>query len=94
VTRLCQNRLAMAMVLIGVVVPTRAAAQLEWSKAWAKDFFRRQQIPTARAEVVASEAQARQAVARARLTRRSVKRCWKASVGLLNIRPIPPPVVE
>ena len=26
-TRLCQNRLAMAMVLIGVVVPTRAAAQ-------------------------------------------------------------------
>jgi phosphoribosylamine--glycine ligase len=55
-----------AFVARGLAVfgPTRAAAQLEWSKAWAKDFFRRKQIPTARAEVVASEAQARQAVAR------------------------------
>jgi phosphoribosylamine--glycine ligase len=37
---------------------------LEWSKAWAKDFFQRHGIPTARAEIVGSEAAARRAVAR------------------------------
>ncbi len=42
--------------------PTRSAARLEWSKAWAKDFFRRHGIPTARAEVVDSESRARAAI--------------------------------
>jgi phosphoribosylamine--glycine ligase len=49
---------------LAVFGPTREAAQLEWSKAWSKSFFNRYAIPTARAEVVASEAQARQVVAR------------------------------
>ena len=31
--------------------PTRAAAELEWSKAYAKDFMKRHNIPTARHEV-------------------------------------------
>jgi phosphoribosylamine--glycine ligase len=44
--------------------PTRAAARLEWSKGWAKDFFRRHGIPTAGAEIVGSEAEARRVVAR------------------------------
>ncbi len=47
--------------------PTRLAARLEWSKAWAKDFFRRHGIPTAGAEIVGSEAEARRAVARSGL---------------------------
>jgi phosphoribosylamine---glycine ligase len=44
--------------------PTRAAARLEWSKAWTKDFLRRNGIPTGAAEVASSEPVARQAVAR------------------------------
>jgi phosphoribosylamine--glycine ligase len=44
--------------------PTREAARLEWSKAWTKDFLRRQRIPTGAAEVVDSEAAARSVVAR------------------------------
>jgi phosphoribosylamine--glycine ligase len=44
--------------------PTRAAARLEWSKAWTKDFLRRHAIPTASAEVVDSETAARRAMAR------------------------------
>ena len=44
--------------------PTRAAARLEWSKTFAKAFLERHGIPTARAESVASEAEARQVVAR------------------------------
>ena len=44
--------------------PTRAAARLEWSKAWTKDFLGRQAIPTARAEVVGSDGAARRAIAR------------------------------
>jgi len=36
--------------------PTRATARLEWSKAWTKEFLGRHAIPTARAEVVDSEA--------------------------------------
>ena len=39
--------------------PTRAAARLEWSKAWTKDFLVRHGIPTGRAEVVDSESGAR-----------------------------------
>ena len=49
---------------MAVFGPTRAAAQLEWSKGWAKDFFRRHDIPTADAEIVGSEVEARRAVAR------------------------------
>jgi phosphoribosylamine--glycine ligase len=44
--------------------PTREAARLEWSKAWTKDFLRRHAIPTGAAEVVSSEAGARQAIVR------------------------------
>jgi len=44
--------------------PTRAAARLEWSKGWTKDFLNRHAIPTARAEIVSSEAALRHAVAR------------------------------
>ncbi len=44
--------------------PSRAAARLEWSKAWTKDFLQRHAIATGRAEVVESEAAARRAVAR------------------------------
>jgi phosphoribosylamine---glycine ligase len=47
--------------------PARAAARLEWSKGWAKDFLRRHAIPTASAEVVASEGAARRAMARSGL---------------------------
>jgi phosphoribosylamine--glycine ligase len=44
--------------------PTRAAAQLEWSKAFAKEFLRRQGIATARAELVQDESAARRVVSR------------------------------
>jgi phosphoribosylamine---glycine ligase len=44
--------------------PTQAAARLEWSKAWTKDFLRRHAIPTARAEPVTSESEARRSIAR------------------------------
>ena len=44
--------------------PTRAAARLEWSKGWAKEFLRRRGIPTGKAELVDSEAGARRAVGR------------------------------
>jgi phosphoribosylamine--glycine ligase len=44
--------------------PTRAAARLEWSKAWTKAFLGRHSIPTGRAEVVESEAAARRVIAR------------------------------
>ena len=44
--------------------PTRAAARLEWSKGWTKDFLQRHGIPTARAQMVESERAARTAVAR------------------------------
>jgi phosphoribosylamine---glycine ligase len=47
--------------------PTQAAARLESSKAWAKDFFRRHGIRTGRAEVVDTAADARRAVERAGL---------------------------
>ncbi len=52
---------------LAVFGPTRAAAQLEWSKGWAKAFFERHAIPTGKAEVVDSEAAARRAIARAGL---------------------------
>jgi phosphoribosylamine--glycine ligase len=44
--------------------PTRAAARLEWSKAWTKDFLVRYQIPTGAAELVNSEAATRSVVSR------------------------------
>jgi phosphoribosylamine---glycine ligase len=44
--------------------PTRDAARLEWSKAWTKDFLRRNGIPTAAAEVAGSVDEARHAVKR------------------------------
>jgi phosphoribosylamine---glycine ligase len=47
--------------------PTRAAARLEWSKAWTKDFLGRHAIPTASAEVVGSDGAARRAIARSGL---------------------------
>jgi phosphoribosylamine---glycine ligase len=49
---------------LAVFGPTRAAARLEWSKAWAKAFLVRHGIPTGRAEVVESEVAARRAIAR------------------------------
>ncbi len=49
---------------LAIFGPTRLAARLEWSKGWAKDFFRRHGIPTAGAEIVGSIAQARRVVAR------------------------------
>jgi phosphoribosylamine--glycine ligase len=52
---------------LAVFGPSRAAARLEWSKAWTKDFFGRNGVPTARAEVVDAESSARQAIARAGL---------------------------
>jgi phosphoribosylamine---glycine ligase len=44
--------------------PTQAAARLEWSKAWTKEFLQRHAIPTATADVMGSAAEARQAIAR------------------------------
>jgi phosphoribosylamine--glycine ligase len=44
--------------------PTRAAAQLESSKVWAKDFLLRHNIPTARADVATDESSARRLLAR------------------------------
>jgi phosphoribosylamine--glycine ligase len=44
--------------------PTQAAARLEWSKAWTKDFLRRQHIPTGAAEVASSETSIRAIVSR------------------------------
>jgi phosphoribosylamine--glycine ligase len=44
--------------------PKRNAARLEWSKAWTKDFLRKNAVPTAGAEVVASEEAARSVIAR------------------------------
>jgi len=49
---------------LAIFGPTRAAARLEWSKAWAKEFTLRRGIPTARAEIAATEAEARGAIAR------------------------------
>jgi phosphoribosylamine--glycine ligase len=46
-----------------VLGPTRAAARLEWSKAWAKEFLLRHDVPTGRAEVVDGVAAARHAIA-------------------------------
>jgi phosphoribosylamine---glycine ligase len=53
-----------AFVLEGLAAfgPTRAAARLEWSKAWTKDFLRRHNIPTAGAQVVDSESGARELI--------------------------------
>jgi phosphoribosylamine--glycine ligase len=47
---------------LAVFGPTRAAARLEWSKAWTKDFLGRHGIPTALAEIVRDEAGARRAI--------------------------------
>ena len=41
--------------------PSKAAAQLEWSKAFAKSFMAKHRIPTARFEICATESQARAA---------------------------------
>jgi phosphoribosylamine--glycine ligase len=56
-----------AQVGLAAFGPTRAAARLEWSKAWTKDFLGRHGIPTARAVVVGSEGAARRAIARSGL---------------------------
>jgi phosphoribosylamine---glycine ligase len=49
---------------LAVFGPTRAAARLEWSKAWTKDFLRRHGIAAAAAEVVDAEGGARLAIER------------------------------
>jgi phosphoribosylamine---glycine ligase len=43
--------------------PTKAAAALEWSKAFAKDFMQRHRVPTARFEVCSSASQAKHVLA-------------------------------
>ena len=48
-----------------VVGPTRAAAALEWSKSFAKDFMARHGVPTARFRVCGSAGEALTAIARA-----------------------------
>ena len=50
-----------------IVGPTRAAAALESSKAFAKDFMARHHVPTARYRVCASAAEARDVITRAEL---------------------------
>lgn len=50
-----------------IVGPTKAAAALEWSKAFAKDFMRRHRVPTARFEVCNSADAARAVIASGRL---------------------------
>src|SRR5271165_4961357 len=47
-----------------IVGPDRAAAQLEGSKIFAKNFFKQRNIPTAEAEVAENEADARRALDR------------------------------
>jgi phosphoribosylamine--glycine ligase len=47
---------------LAVFGPTRAAAQLEWSKSFAKAFLERHGIPTARAETVHTELGTRKAI--------------------------------
>jgi phosphoribosylamine---glycine ligase len=49
---------------LAIFGPTRVSARLEWSKAWTKQFMQRHGIPTARAEIAATEAEARGAIAR------------------------------
>jgi phosphoribosylamine--glycine ligase len=51
-----------------IVGPTRAAAALEWSKAFAKEFMQRHGVPTARFEVCDSAQQAHAVVAGGRFT--------------------------
>ena len=46
-----------------IVGPTQAAAALEWSKAFAKDFMERHRVPTARFRVCESAAAAHDAIA-------------------------------
>jgi phosphoribosylamine--glycine ligase len=46
-----------------IVGPTRNAAALEWSKAFAKDFMHRHRVPTARFEICESAAAARAVIA-------------------------------
>ncbi len=55
---------AFAEAGMAVFGPTRAAARLEWSKAFAKEFMARRGIPTARFEVADTPAAALAAVAR------------------------------
>ncbi|HEY6508115.1 MAG TPA: phosphoribosylamine--glycine ligase, partial [Vicinamibacterales bacterium] len=50
-----------------IVGPTRAAAALESSKAFAKDFMQRHRVPTARYRVCSDAADAREAVRRGEL---------------------------
>ena len=50
-----------------IVGPTRAAAALESSKAFAKDFMARHHVPTARYRVCSSAAEAREVITRAEL---------------------------
>ena len=46
-----------------IVGPTRAAAALEWSKAFAKDFMKRHEVPSARFEICESAEAARMVIA-------------------------------
>jgi phosphoribosylamine---glycine ligase len=46
-----------------IVGPTRAAAALEWSKAFAKDFMKRHRVPSARFEICESAEAARTVIA-------------------------------
>src|SRR5688572_3409954 len=46
-----------------IVGPTRAAAALEWSKAFAKDFMKRHEVPSARFEICESADAARTVIA-------------------------------